>query len=111
MAYKNCILEIDLTSREIVKHEIDQEILREFIGGSGLAGKYFLESGNANVEPFSENNNIYIMTGPLTGTKFPGTGRFTAATKSPLTRIWGESNCGGNFGPELKFAGFDGIIR
>jgi aldehyde:ferredoxin oxidoreductase len=110
MAYKNCILEIDLTSREIVKHEIDQGILREFIGGSGLTSRFFLESGNADAEPFSENNNVYIMTGPLTGTRFPGTGRFSAATKSPLTGIWGESNCGGDFGPELKFAGFDGII-
>jgi aldehyde:ferredoxin oxidoreductase len=30
--------------------------------------------------------------------------------KSPLTGIWGESNCGGYFGPELKKAGYDGII-
>ncbi|MBW1673539.1 MAG: aldehyde ferredoxin oxidoreductase family protein, partial [Deltaproteobacteria bacterium] len=110
MAYKNCILEIDLTNKRITKHETDQGILREFIGGSGLASRLFLELGNADAEPFSENNNIYIMTGPLTGTKFPGTGRFTAAAKSPLTGVWGESNCGGNFGPELKFAGFDGII-
>ena len=50
------------------------------------------------------------MTGPLTGTTLPGTGRFTVCAKSPLTNIWGEGNCGGNFGPELKFAGYDGII-
>jgi len=108
--YKNCILEVDLTNDKIIKLETDQGILREFIGGSGLASRFFLESGNVDAESFSENNNIYIMTGPLTGTKFPGTGRFTGATRSPLTGIWGESNCGGNFGPELKFAGFDGII-
>ena len=36
--------------------------------------------------------------------------RFAVCGKSPLTGIWGEGTCGGNFGPELKFAGIDGII-
>jgi aldehyde:ferredoxin oxidoreductase len=109
-AYKNCILEVDLREREVKRKEVGQETLRQYLGGSGLAGKFFLEQLNADVEALSEKNDIYIMTGPLTGTSFPGTGRFTAAARSPLTNIWGESNCGGNFGPELKFAGYDGII-
>lgn len=109
-AYKNRIVEVDLGSKEIHQTEIGPNVLRQYIGGSGLAGKMFLERGNADVEPFAGGNNLYFMTGPLTGTRFPGTGRFTAAAKSPLTGIWGESNCGGNFGPELKFAGYDGII-
>ena len=50
------------------------------------------------------------MTGPVVGTQFPGTSRFAVCGKSPLTGIWGEGTCGGNFGPELKFAGIDGII-
>lgn len=107
--YKNCILEIDLTRGSIGKSEISREILRECIGGSGIAARLFLERGNAGVEPFSERNNLFIMTGPLTGTTFPGSGRFIAASRSPLTGLWGESSCGGDFGPELKAAGYDGI--
>jgi aldehyde:ferredoxin oxidoreductase len=51
-----------------------------------------------------------VMNGPLVGSGFPGSSRFAVAAKSPQTGIWGEAACGGNFGPELKRAGFDGII-
>jgi aldehyde:ferredoxin oxidoreductase len=108
--YKKVIIKADLGKRTIERISPGQDILRQYIGGSGLASRFFLDAGNAASEPFSKDNNLYIMTGPLTGTKFPGTGRFSAASRSPLTGIWGESNCGGNFGPELKFAGYDGII-
>ena len=108
--YKGLIAEIDLSTRKINKITLEEEILRRYIGGSGLAAKLFLDQVNSDVNPLSDGNNLYIMTGPLTGTKLPGTGRFSVAAKSPLTNMWGESNCGGNFGPELKFAGYDGII-
>jgi aldehyde:ferredoxin oxidoreductase len=109
-AYKNRIAVIDLGRKEVRTQEVGRETLRKFIGGSGLAGRLFIEELDRDMEALSENNILYIMNGPLTGTRFPGTGRFTAAAKSPLTGIWGESNCGGDFGPELKFSGYDGIV-
>jgi len=36
-------------------------------------------------------------------------GRFVICARSPATRLWGESNCGGFWGPELRAAGFDGV--
>ena len=51
-----------------------------------------------------------VMAGPMVGSGFPGSSRFAVCAKSPLTGIWGESACGGNFGPELKKAGYDGIV-
>jgi aldehyde:ferredoxin oxidoreductase len=50
-----------------------------------------------------------IMNGPLNGTFAPNTGRWVVCSKSPLTGIWGESNCGSWFGAELKKAGYDGL--
>ena len=50
------------------------------------------------------------MTGPLTGTQVPWSGRHCVATISPLTGIWGEAYAGGTWGRELKRAGFDGIV-
>ena len=50
------------------------------------------------------------MTGPLTGTLSPSSGRFSAVAKSPLTGLWGSANSGGRFGLDLKKSGFDGII-
>ena len=72
-SFKNCILEIDLNNNKINRFEVNHDILRQYIGGSGIAGRLFLERGNLEVEPFSGDNEIYIMAGPLTGTKFPGT--------------------------------------
>ena len=49
------------------------------------------------------------MTGPLTGTAGPAVGRFIISALSPATRLWGESNCGGFWGPELRSAGYAGL--
>ena len=108
--YAGKILEVDLTSGKISKTSVDDETLRKFIGGSGLAAKLFLDRVSPQVAPLSPQNTLFIMTGPLQGTNLPGSGRFNISAKSPLTNIWGEGNCGGTFGPELKFAGWDGII-
>ncbi len=51
-----------------------------------------------------------FMTGPLNGTFAPNTGRWVVCSKSPYTKIWGESNCGSWFGAEVKKAGYDGIV-
>ena len=107
--YTGKILEVNLTKGTIKHSAVEPEMLRKFIGGTGLAAKLFLDRVSPDVDPLSGANILFLMTGPLAGSGLPGTSRFTACFKSPLTSIWGESNCGGNFGPELKFAGYDGI--
>jgi len=108
--YADKILEIDLTTGKIGTVSIKEEERKKFIGGSGLAAKIFFDSFDPEIDPLSPGNPLILMTGPLVGTQFPGTSRFAVCGKSPLTQIWGEGTCGGNFGPELKFAGVDGII-
>jgi len=108
--YGEKILEIDLSTGKIETGSIKEHDQRKFIGGSGLAAKIFFDSFDPGVDPLSSGNPLIVMTGPVVGTQFPGTSRFAVCGKSPLTGIWGEGTCGGNFGPELKFAGIDGII-
>ena len=108
--YTGKILEVDLSNGKIGTLSIKEEYRKKFIGGSGLAAKIFFDSFDTKVAPLSPENPLIIMTGPVVGTQFPGTSRFAVCGKSPLTGIWGEGTCGGNFGPELKFAGMDGII-
>ena len=50
------------------------------------------------------------MTSVVTGAPISGQGRHTAAALSPLTGGLADSQCGGWWGAELKFAGWDGII-
>jgi aldehyde:ferredoxin oxidoreductase len=62
------------------------------------------------VDPLGEGNMLGFVTGALTATSVPGSGRYGVVAKSPLTGAWGESNGGGTMGPELKTAGFDAIF-
>lgn len=108
--YQKNILEIDLSRRSSGGISLDEDLLRSFLGGSGLAASLFLNRVSPEIDPLSGENSLFILTGPLTGTSLPGTGRLVVAAKSPLTNIWGEGNCGGHFGAELKSASYDGVI-
>ena len=61
-------------------------------------------------DPLGPKNILMFMVGPATGTAFPASGRFHVVTKSPLTGGIGDTDCGGDWGPELRFAGFEGIV-
>jgi aldehyde:ferredoxin oxidoreductase len=105
------LLDVDLSSGTVSERILDDQVLRDYVGGSGLAAKLFVDDAvPVDCDPLGPENNLYIITGALTGSGFPATPRFAAAAKSPLTGIWGESNCGGFFGPALKSAGWDGIV-
>jgi aldehyde:ferredoxin oxidoreductase len=104
------LLRVDLTDSRITEEPLPAEDARRYLGGSGLATKYLFDEVPAGADPLGPDNKIIYMTGPLTGTISPSSGRFAAVTKSPLTGVWGSSNSGGRFGLDLKRAGYDGLI-
>lgn len=108
--YNGKILRVDLTDGTISTEEPSQEIYRQYLGGGALAAYYLLNELDVGVDPLSADNMLVIMTSVITGTPLSGLNRFTVAAKSPLTGCYGESEAGGWWAPELKFAGFDGII-
>jgi len=108
--YKGKIIHVNLTNREVHYVPLSEELAKKYIGGSGIAAKIFIDNYKPDLIPFSPDNPLIFMTGPLAGTKVPSTSRFTVSALSPLTGIWGESNSGGYFAAKLKFAGYDGII-
>jgi aldehyde:ferredoxin oxidoreductase len=65
---------------------------------------------DGGTDPLGPENPLVFMTGPLVGTAMPSAGRLSVCALSPLTRIWGEANTGGFVGPELRFAGYDGVV-
>jgi aldehyde:ferredoxin oxidoreductase len=109
-SFRDKLLKINLTTKEILTEPLNEDIAKNFLGGSGYACRYLYDLLDKDTDPLSPENIIVIMTGPLNGTFAPNTGRWVVCSKSPYTGIWGESNCGSWFGAEVKKAGYDGII-
>jgi Aldehyde:ferredoxin oxidoreductase len=104
------IIRVDLTNGIIKTESLNIQDAKLYLGARGLGTKIFLDEVDPNVDAFSTDNKVIFMTGPLTGTLAACPGRYEVVTKAPLTGTIGASNSGGHFGPELKFAGYDGII-
>jgi aldehyde:ferredoxin oxidoreductase len=80
------------------------------LGGRGFNSKTLFDEVGSGTNPLSPGNVLTFSTGPLVGTMFPTASRLNISAKSPLTGILGDSNAGGHFAAEMKFAGYDQII-
>lgn len=109
-AWMGTILRVDLSNGTITKEKLNQKYAKDYIGARGLGTKYYVEEVAYDVDALSPENKLIFMTGPLTGTFATSAARYNVVTKGPLTGTIAASNSGGAFGPELKMAGYDGII-
>ena len=108
--FEGKMLEVNLSKGSISKSTVSKDIIRKYIGGSGLGAKLMFDRVDPKVDALSPQNTLFILTGPTSGLSIPGGARFSICAKSPLTNMFGESNSGGTFATELKQAGWDGII-
>ncbi len=105
------ILRVNLSEQEYQVEELDEELYKEYIGSRGLGSKLFHEEVPGGIDPFAEENKIFIMAGALNGTKVPAAPKHTWVSQSPLNGFYAEgSTSGGSFAPYLKQNGFDGIV-
>jgi aldehyde:ferredoxin oxidoreductase len=108
--YIGKILNVDLSKGTLIEEPLDERLCRRYIGGYGVGARLLYDHIPAGADPLGPDNILGFMTGPLTGTPAVIGSRFSVIGKSPKTNTWGDANCGGYFGPHLKFAGFDGIL-
>ena len=108
--YNGKILHVNLTNGHLSVEEPDEAFYRKYMGGSAMAMHYILKEMPAGVDPLGPDNVLVMALSVLTGTAVSGQSRMTAAAKSPLTGAIGDSQGGGFFPAELKFAGFDAIV-
>ena len=119
--YHGIILDIDLSSGKIEKVALAPEDLDKFVGGRGLGMKILWDRlKKPGVDPLSPDNPLIFMPGPFSGFPVPAASRTCVVTKSPMTSpvrsdypcasTVSYSNMGGFFGPEVRFAGYDGIV-
>lgn len=100
-------LRVDLTTGAVTRQDLPASFLRKYIGGVGFAARLLYDGTGAETDPLGSENPLIFAMGPLTGTRIPMTARHVVAARSPLTGLWGESDCGGAWGWELKAAGYD----
>ena len=110
MGWQKNILRVNLTAGTCTNEPLNMLWAQQYLGSRGLATKYLMEEIDPKVDPLSPDNKLIIATGPLTGTIASTGGRWTAVTKGALTGAIAASNSGGQFGGELKMAGYDLII-
>ncbi len=108
--YTGKIIWCDLTKQQATIREMAEDALEKYIGGVGLGTKILYDEGLKSRDPFDPDALITFMTGPLTGTTVPTSGRTAIVTLSPATLSYGESDIGGTWGVALKRAGYDGIV-
>tara|TARA_R110000772_G_scaffold49123_4_gene112455 strand:+ start:5510 stop:7339 length:1830 start_codon:yes stop_codon:yes gene_type:complete len=110
VAWHGKLLRVNLTKGTCIPEPLNMDWVKLYLGQRGLGTKYLYEEIDPKVDPLSPDNKLIFVTGPLTGTCASTGGRYSVVTKGPLTGTVACSNSGGQFGGELKQAGWDMVI-
>lgn len=103
-------LDIDLTTGTIQEITPKKELYMRYLGGRGLGVRMVFDQTGPDTDPLGPENIIVFAAGPFTGSNIPTSGRFSAVSRSPLTGTMFDCNCGGRFGVQMKFNGWDFIV-
>jgi aldehyde:ferredoxin oxidoreductase len=109
-AWREKYLDVNLTSGIISVKPLSLDLLKQTIGGIGLAAQLIYDNVLPDADPLGPDNILAFLAGPLSGTTWAGTGRLIVAGRSPLTGLWGEASLGGYFATHLKRAGYDAVL-
>lgn len=108
--YANRTLYINLDNNTILEKPVSQQMKDLFTGGRGFGLKLLWDAVTPGTKWNDPQNELIVANGPICGiTAYPGSGKATVVTLSPLTGNVIDSNVGGYFAPFLKFSGFDAL--
>ena len=105
------LLRVDLSDGSI--REQDSLPLAPYIGGRGFGARIAWEELPPRVGAFDPENLLMFLAGPLTGTTAPFSGRGEVCGLGPQgwpVEWFTRSGMGGHWAPEMKYAGYDGVI-
>ena len=108
--YHGFALVVDLTAQTATKQRLDQSVLRDFIGGTGLAAYLLYEHCPPGADPLGPDNPLIFTCSPLVGSRLTTSSKFAVAAKSPLTGMVGDSLSSSFLAVELKRTGFDALV-
>ncbi|WP_300457085.1 aldehyde ferredoxin oxidoreductase family protein [Desulfobacula sp.] len=106
----NRLVIIDVTHQTTQVQDIDDQTLKMYMGGKGLATHLLLKHNPPGVDPLSPDNHFIIGLGPVTDSLIYGSCRYGIFSKSPLTGFYAESYSGGKAAVSISRTGYDCIL-
>ena len=107
---KQRMLYIDLDEAKTRVEELDAKVLKDYLGGRGVAANLLYQLVPRGIDPLGPENVLIFATGTLNGTSAPCSGRTTVTCKGPATGLYLKCSVGGHWGPELRYAGYDVVV-
>ncbi|MDY6955236.1 MAG: aldehyde ferredoxin oxidoreductase N-terminal domain-containing protein, partial [Thermodesulfobacteriota bacterium] len=104
------LLHIDLSRQHFSIQGLEEELLRQFLGGKGLASHLLAKLNPKRVDPLSSDNHLIFATGPVCASLIWGSSRYGVFTKSPQTGLYSESYAGGRVPEAVDAAGYDCVV-
>lgn len=104
------ILEVNLTTSTVSERPLDMDMARLYLGGRGLGARLLWDEVGPGIDSLSPQNVLIFTVGPLTGTGYQTSNRFSVSTLSPQTGTVLDANSGGFWGMQFKKTGYDGLI-
>ncbi|UCC87857.1 MAG: aldehyde ferredoxin oxidoreductase family protein [Anaerolineales bacterium] len=104
------ILRVDLTNGQVQGVPTPRDLFERYLGARGVGAYLLFHELEPGTDPLGPDNKLIFLTGPLEGTLAPGANKITVTFRSPLSKTYSFSLCGGHLAPELKFAGYDGVV-
>ena len=108
--YHYKLLRVDLSSRTSEIQELPERLLRDFVGGVGLATRLLCENTPPVCDPLSADNALIFAASPFVDTPVATSARYAVVAKSPLTGFVGDSLSGNHLAISLKRTGADALI-
>jgi len=109
-AYSEIMLEVDLGHGRIARHDIPHDVIRDYLGGRGVAARLLWDRLHEGTDPYAPSSALILSTGTLAGTTAPMSGRATITCVSPATGQYFKSNVGGHFALVCKLNGIDHLL-
>ena len=108
--YHGAYLRIDVSDGSVRRVPLDDAMLRQFIGGSGLGVHLLLDAGAAVVDPLSPEAPLVFAFSPLVGSPLTTSAKFAVVSKSPLTDRINDSLASSGFAIAGKRTGADALM-
>ena len=109
-SFRNRILRVNLSDSSFSETSLSDDFIHDYVGGRGFGAKLLYDDLKPGTDPLGADSELIFLAGPLCGSRAQSFSRMKIFFKSPLTGGYFKSAAGGFWGPELKFAGFDGVI-